>query len=114
MQRNLLNSKKGKENLVVKIEPSEPLQPPTIEELIEQIVQNPSADYWYGDLELLEFLQYFEWYKMQELTKAQNERIVQGYVIEENFVGDWRKGQEIHKVVITQRLYQTSPTSTQA
>ena len=35
-------------------------------------------------------------------------------VIEEYFNGDWRYGQEIHEVVITQRLYQTSPNSTQA
>ena len=34
--------------------------------------------------------------------------------IEEYFDGNWREGQEIHEVVITQRLYQTSPTSTQA
>ena len=35
-------------------------------------------------------------------------------VIEEYFYGDWRYGQEIHEVVITQRLYQTSSNSTQA
>ena len=35
-------------------------------------------------------------------------------VIEEYFNGDWRLGQEVHKVIITQRLYQTSPDSTQA
>ena len=35
-------------------------------------------------------------------------------VIEEYFNGDWRKGQEIQKVVITQRLYQISSNSTQA
>ena len=35
-------------------------------------------------------------------------------VIEEYFNGNWRLGQEIHEVAITQRLYQTSPTSTQA
>ena len=35
-------------------------------------------------------------------------------VIEKNVFGNWREGQEIHKVVITQRLYQTSPNSTQA
>ena len=35
-------------------------------------------------------------------------------IIEEYFNGDWRDGKEIHKVVITQRLYQTSPNSTQA
>ena len=35
-------------------------------------------------------------------------------IIEEYFNGDWRKGKEIRNVVITQRLYQTSPNSTQA
>ena len=34
-------------------------------------------------------------------------------VIEEYFNDDWRKGGEIRRVVITQRLYQTSPSSTQ-
>ena len=33
---------------------------------------------------------------------------------EKYFDGDWRNGQEINKVVITQRLYQTSSNSTQA
>ena len=35
-------------------------------------------------------------------------------VIEEYFNGNLREGQEIHQVVITQRLYQTSSNSTQA
>ena len=35
-------------------------------------------------------------------------------IIEEYFNGDWRNGEEICKVVITQRLYQTSHNSTQA
>ena len=35
-------------------------------------------------------------------------------VIEESFNGDWRKGQEIQKVVITQRLYQISSNLKQA
>ena len=35
-------------------------------------------------------------------------------VIEEYFDGDWRLGKEFNKVVIKQRLYQTSPNSTQA
>ena len=35
-------------------------------------------------------------------------------IIEEYFNGDWRKGHEIQRVIITQRLYQTSPNSTQA
>ena len=34
--------------------------------------------------------------------------------IEEYFNGDWTEGQEIGKVIITQRLYQTSPYSKQA
>ena len=34
--------------------------------------------------------------------------------IQEYFNGDWRKGQDIQKIVITQRLYQTSADSTQA
>ena len=35
-------------------------------------------------------------------------------IFEENFDGDWRQGEEIQKVVITQRLYQISSNSTQA
>ena len=35
-------------------------------------------------------------------------------VIQEYFRGDWRSGQEISKIVITQRFYQISPYSTQA
>ena len=98
---------------MVKIEPSEPIQPPTIEEFIENILGYPEYFYVPDNATLLQFFENFESYKLWQLSGAQNERIVQGYVIEENFVGDWRKGKEIHKVVITQRLYQTSPTSTQ-
>ena len=35
-------------------------------------------------------------------------------VIEEYFHGDWRLGQDISKVVITQRFYQVSSNATQA
>ena len=35
-------------------------------------------------------------------------------VIEQYFLGDWRSGQEISKIVITQRFYQISPNLTQA
>ena len=35
-------------------------------------------------------------------------------IFEEYFYDDWRKGEEIQRIVITQRLYQTSPSSTQA
>ena len=95
------------------MEPSEPIQLPTIEEFIQNILGYPEYFYVPDNATLLQFFEYFESYKFWILSEAQNERIVQGYVIEENFVADWRKGQEIHKVVITQRLYQTSPTSTQ-
>ena len=35
-------------------------------------------------------------------------------IIEEEFTGDWRKGQEIKQVVITKRFYQVSSNSSQA
>ena len=35
-------------------------------------------------------------------------------IFEEYFNGDWRKGHEFHKIVITHRLYQISPIATQA
>ena len=38
----------------------------------------------------------------------------QNSIFEEFFSGDWRKGQEISKIVITQRFYQISSSSTQA
>ena len=95
------------------MEPSEPIQPPTIEEFMQNILKYPGSYPLPDDATLLDFFEYFEWYKLRELSEAQHARIVEGYVIEEKFVGDWRKGREIHKVVITQRLYQTSPTSTQ-
>ena len=36
------------------------------------------------------------------------------FIFEEYFDGDWRQGQEISKIVITQRFYQISSSSTQA
>ena len=35
-------------------------------------------------------------------------------LIEEYFHDEWQRGKEIRKVIITQRLYQTSPNSVQA
>ena len=35
-------------------------------------------------------------------------------ISEEYFSVDWREGREIRKLVLTQRLYQISPNSTQA
>ena len=67
------------------------------------------AEYGYqptlSDLETSpDLLEWFEWFQSEELRKN---------IFEEYFNGDWRSGQEVHKVVITQRLYQTSPNSTQ-
>jgi len=56
-----------------------------------------------------EFLKWFEDFQSFEIRKK-----VLSTTFEEYFHGDWRSGQEVHKVVITQRLYQTSPNSTQA
>ena len=36
------------------------------------------------------------------------------YKMEKYIDGDWRKGHDIHKVVITKRFYQISPHSKQA
>ena len=35
-------------------------------------------------------------------------------IIEEEFTGDWRQGQEIKQVVITKRFYQVSSNSSEA
>ena len=69
-----------------------------------------SAVYGYeatlADLETSpDLLEWFEKFQSEELRKR---------IFEEYFNGDWRSGQEVHKVVIIQRLYQTSPNSTQA
>ena len=71
------------------------------------------AEYGYeptlADLESSpDLLKWFEEFQSEELRKR-----VSLSIFEEYFNGDWRLGQEIHKVVITQRLYQTSPNSTQ-
>ena len=50
-------------------------------------------------------LEWFERFQSEEFRKKN---------FKEYFNDDWRSGQEVHKVVITQRFYQTSPNSTQA
>ena len=50
----------------------------------------------------------FNWYIGQLLSNSKLG------VIEEHFNGNWRLGEEISKVVVTQRFHQTSPNSTQA
>ena len=51
-------------------------------------------------------------YLLQWFEKFQSEKVRRN-LLEEYFNGDWRSGREVHKVVITKRLYQTSPYSTQ-
>ena len=104
---------KGKELLHVKIEPPVNAQPPTKFEFLEYLKVNYdfTEKYFkeYQEEALHEFLNEFEWFKMREMYSNATFDIFSEY-----FNGDWRKGQEVHKVVITKRLYQTSPNSTQA
>ena len=83
---------------MVKMEPITPPQPPTKLEFLEYYSH---YDYDLADLE--NSLDLLEWF---ELFQSRNR-------FEEYFNDDWRSGQEVHKVVITQRIYQTSPDSTQ-
>ena len=127
--RNLLNPIKEKENLMFKIEPLEvePPQTPNVTkfEFFEYLVKDYGLELggdsidnvydrlmndenMYASYELI-FLEWFELFKLQEMYSNATFSI-----IEEYFNGDWRKGHEVRKVVITQRLYQTSPNSTQA
>ena len=73
---------------MVKIEPITPLQ-------------SPEPEWTDSEWNLLEWVEDF---RSEDFRKS---------IFEEYFNGDWRSGQEFHKVVITQRLYQTSPNSTQ-
>ena len=87
---------------MVKMEPITPPQPPTKPEFLEYY---SLYEYELADLESSpDLLEWFEEFQSEELRKN---------IFEEYFNGDWRSGQEVHKVVITQRLYQTSPNSTQ-
>ena len=85
---------------MIKIEPVEKPQPPTKFEFLEYLEELGLTE--------AEFIP-FGRFQRQELSKR-----VKKSTFEESFNGNWRKGQEIHKVVITQRLYQTSSNSTQA
>ena len=104
---------------MVKIEPFEP-QLPTKFEFLEYLAdsygwsENVSIDYLYENLHYY----YFDEENLTDfvndnLTSFQSEQLEES-IFEEHFNGDWRKGQEIRKVVIAQRLYQISPDSTQA
>ena len=88
---------------MVKIEPPAPLEPPT-------------------KLDFLEYLEESHFYALENETTEYRDYLYDNILynnqtfefIEEYFDGDWRKGQEVHKVVITQRLYQITPDATQA
>ena len=74
------------------------------------------AEYGYeptlSDLETSpDLLRWFEQWFEREYGYRNN--ILEHQKFEDIFNGDWRLGQETHEVVITQRLYQTSPNSTQ-
>ena len=64
-------------------------------------------DYLYDDPDLFGWVfgDEFDWFQSKELSMI---------IFEEIFNGDWRKGEEISKIVITQRFYQVSLNSTQA
>ena len=106
---------------MIKIETSEPLELPqfTKFELLELIVQR-QYDYPLesGALDFLYDYNYdylvdkLEWYQAQKVEDYLSKR--RDVLFEEYFNGDWRKGHEFHKIVITHRLYQISPNATQA
>ena len=52
-------------------------------------------------------------YLLLMFKKFQSEELRKN-IFHEYFIDDWRSGQEIRKVIITQRFYQVSPNSTQA
>ena len=105
---------------MIKIEPREPLElpQPTKFEFLEFLDQ---TYYWYNysmedaSLDYLydyyyDFLgDYLEWFQSKKVNEYLSKSI-----FEEHFNGDWRKGHEFHKIVITHRLYQISSTATQA
>ena len=99
---------------MIKIQPLDTPEPPTkmdfFEYLYEQYAHylnfdNPSMDYIYDYLDPY-FGGLVAWYQRKEMRSFG--------VVEEYFNDNWRKGQAIHKIVITQRFYQVSPNSTQA
>ena len=88
------------------MEPLQLPQPPSKLEFLEYLERNYGYLATLADLETSPYLlQTFEEFQSEELRKS---------IYEDYFSDDWRSGQEVHKVVITQRLYQTSPESKQA
>ena len=96
---------------MVQIQPLEPPEPPTKFDFMEYLddsfgwlqfySMNFNLDYqWYDYL-----INNLEWFQYRELSML---------YFEMPFNGDWRQGHEFSKIVITQRFYQISPSSTQA
>ena len=85
----------------------EPIPPPipTKLEFLEYLKQKYDDILTIADLETSPYhLEWFERFKSRKRPTI---------IFEKYFNGDWRLGQEIHKVVLTKRLYQISPNSTQ-
>jgi len=83
-----------------------------MEEYIGHLYQNygqPPVKY-----SLLELLDGFAWFQEQWYQELYKDPLYLINNIDEYFEGDWRKGKEMHKVVITQRFYQTSTNQTKA
>ena len=102
---------------MIKIEPLELPQPTKFEflEFIDQTynwynyaMENASIDYLY-DLYYDYLDDNLEWFQLKKVKEDLLKSI-----FEEHFNGDWRKGHEFHKIVITSRLYQISSTAAQA
>ena len=94
---------------MVKIQPLEPsTELPTKLEYLEYL------DEFYG------WSKYYTWDYLYDFfydyldVESFHSKELSRSIFEEFFYGNWRKGQEICKIVITQRSYQISPNSTQA
>ena len=123
-----------KEGLRVKLEPLQPPQPPSKFEFLEYLRHISWDDhiFWYNnitwnyniwdnnliwddnitlaDLETTPYLlQWFQNFQSEELRKR---KLLSTF--EQSFSDGWRSGNEVNKLVITHRLYQTSPNSKQA
>ena len=109
--RLMLNSQE-EEELLIKIEPREPLElpQPTKFEFLEFLVQ---TYYWYEYSMGNASLDYLYDYYYDDLDDKLKEYLSKS-IFKEYFNGDWRKGHEFHKIRITHRLYQISSTATQA
>ena len=95
---------------MVNVQPLEAPEAPTRFDFLEYL----DDIYGLSQYHSMEYLyDYYYDYLDDNLEKFQSKELSKS-IFEEFFSGDWRKGQEISKIVITQRFYQISPSSTQA